>query len=421
MSPFLGSGVAGLAFAAFVGALLGWSLERAVGGWISAAEREWNAEGGRPRPVGRAVAVGFAAATVLLWWWEVRLEALLPRGFDGAVRSSPADTAVRWLAHSVLLWFLAAATWTDLRFRVIPDWITATGCITGLVAAWARPEVLLPVAALEARDFAAAIEMPDVLGRDGPLRASLDPAAVASPWALVAAAAAFAAWWWVATGPSDRFADGGWAGDVPDTGDDPDAGGGGAGPLAPGRFALLAAGIAGVAAAWWGGGLPFASLEASLAGVVVTGGLVWATRAGASLALGREAMGLGDVTLMAMAGAWLGWQACVLACFVGVLVGLAHGVWQMAVGRGSELPFGPSLCVGVAGVVAGWRPAWEATAESFAEPTRLAAVLGTVVGGTAVALFVWGALSDRARRAALAIALAIVGLLVAWMLAAGAV
>ena len=77
------------------------------------------------------------------------------------------------------------------------------------------------------------------------------------------------------------------------------------------------------------------------------------TRAGASLALGREAMGLGDVTLMAMIGAWLGWQACVLACFLAVFIGLAHGVTQLVLHRDAELPFGPSLCLGTAVVVVG--------------------------------------------------------------------
>ena len=62
-------------------------------------------------------------------------------------------------------------------------------------------------------------------------------------------------------------------------------------------------------------------------------------------------MGLGDVTLMAMVGAWLGWQACVLTCFLAVFIGLTHGLLQLALRRENELPFGPSLCLAAAIVV----------------------------------------------------------------------
>jgi Flp pilus assembly protein protease CpaA len=113
----------------------------------------------------------------------------------------------------------------------------------------------------------------------------------------------------------------------------------------------LAVGWLAVAGAWAIGGLRFEGLFTALVGAVVTGGIVWGTRAGASLALGREAMGLGDVTLMAMVGAWLGWQASVLACFLGVLFGLVHAVVQIVRHRESELPFGPGLCMGTATVV----------------------------------------------------------------------
>ena len=45
--------------------------------------------------------------------------------------------------------------------------------------------------------------------------------------------------------------------------------------------------------------------------------------------LGREAMGFGDVTLMAMIGAFLGWQAAVLTFFLGAFFGLAHAFWKL--------------------------------------------------------------------------------------------
>ena len=45
--------------------------------------------------------------------------------------------------------------------------------------------------------------------------------------------------------------------------------------------------------------------------------------------LRREAMGFGDVTLMAMIGAFLGWQAAVLTFFLGPFFGLAHALWKL--------------------------------------------------------------------------------------------
>ena len=44
----------------------------------------------------------------------------------------------------------------------------------------------------------------------------------------------------------------------------------------------------------------------------------------------REAMGFGDVTLMAMIGAFLGWQAAILSLLRGGLFGLAHALWKLS-------------------------------------------------------------------------------------------
>ena len=100
-------------------------------------------------------------------------------------------------------------------------------------------------------------------------------------------------------------------------------------------------------------------------------------------------MGLGDVTLMAMVGAWLGWQPCLLACFLAVFIGLVHGVTQLVVRSETELPFGPSLCLAAAAVVVWWRPLWQQTEVFFERPEELALVVGAVIVLTAVTLWIW--------------------------------
>lgn len=63
--------------------------------------------------------------------------------------------------------------------------------------------------------------------------------------------------------------------------------------------------------------------------------------------VGGKTMGLGDADLMMMAGAFLGWQPVLLAFFVAVVPGLFFGLAQL-LGKGeNELPFGPSLAIGV--------------------------------------------------------------------------
>jgi leader peptidase (prepilin peptidase)/N-methyltransferase len=65
---------------------------------------------------------------------------------------------------------------------------------------------------------------------------------------------------------------------------------------------------------------------------------------------GVEAMGLGDVKMMLMIGAYLGWRLTILTLFVGVLSGSVIGILWMA-RRGQRnmqmlLPFGIFLGLG---------------------------------------------------------------------------
>jgi len=65
--------------------------------------------------------------------------------------------------------------------------------------------------------------------------------------------------------------------------------------------------------------------------------------------LKKEGMGGGDIKLMAMVGAFLGWKAVLLTTFLGSLFGAIIGLGLMAFkGRekGSLIPFGPFLAIG---------------------------------------------------------------------------
>ena len=84
-----------------------------------------------------------------------------------------------------------------------------------------------------------------------------------------------------------------------------------------------------------------------LLGYLVGGGVVWGVRIFGSLGFGKEAMGLGDVHLMAAVGACLGWIDAVLAFFGAAFVGLAWTIAAMLLsGRVRRaMPYGPFLAI----------------------------------------------------------------------------
>lgn len=99
--------------------------------------------------------------------------------------------------------------------------------------------------------------------------------------------------------------------------------------------------------------LPAGSLARGLAGALVGAGFLLAVAGAWELARGAEGMGLGDVKMLAMIGAFLGVGGVVVTLVVGTLVGSLVGLGLIAAGRvdmGSKLPFGVFLAAG--GVVA---------------------------------------------------------------------
>ena len=59
-----------------------------------------------------------------------------------------------------------------------------------------------------------------------------------------------------------------------------------------------------------------------------------------------ESMGGGDIKLMGLFGAFLGWQLGVLAFFLGIFVGAIFGLINLVSKKSHLMPFGPSLAVG---------------------------------------------------------------------------
>lgn len=95
--------------------------------------------------------------------------------------------------------------------------------------------------------------------------------------------------------------------------------------------------------------VPTGSLARGLAGALVGAGFLLAVAGAWELVKGFEGMGLGDVKMLAMIGAFLGVSGVAVTLVVGTLVGSAVGLGLIAARRGamsSKLPFGVFLAVG---------------------------------------------------------------------------
>ncbi|MEZ6058080.1 MAG: prepilin peptidase [Planctomycetaceae bacterium] len=122
-------------------------------------------------------------------------------------------------------------------------------------------------------------------------------------------------------------------------------------------------------------------LVASVVGLLVGGGVVWCVRVIGGFILRREAMGDGDVVLMAMVGAFVGWQPVLIAFFLAPVAALVVVAVRFAFRRDQMIPYGPYLSLATLIVILCWSRIWPGFERLFNTGTLLILlmVIGTVL------------------------------------------
>ena len=95
--------------------------------------------------------------------------------------------------------------------------------------------------------------------------------------------------------------------------------------------------------------LPTPGWRSSLIGLIAGGGVLFAIAEAYYRFRGVEGLGMGDVKMLSMIGAFLGWELMLVTLILASFAGSIIGVGVIAMGRGgmkAALPFGTFLAVG---------------------------------------------------------------------------
>lgn len=377
--------------------LLGW--------WGLRREAKLHGRGFWIRPM--LIEFGLGVALAALYWWEVDQQGLIRGQLNRALELPWWVPLAQFFAHSLLACWMLAATFIDIDEKIIPDEVTVTGTILGLVLATIVPFSLLPHVAERsaAPDVGIALRMAghgQAMGANGD-RLWLEPVTAIAPrawppswadpldWRALLVGVACYWLWCFALAP--RI----WRGRH-----------GVLRALAligrrltrelfrPPLGTLLIGGTVAIVLVWGIGGLgwnggerAWCGLLTALVGLVGSGAIVWGVRIIGSAALRREAMGFGDVTLMMMIGTFLGWQACLVTFFLAPFAGLLVGVCQFMLRRDDVIPYGPFLCLGAIGVIVFWAPIWMWGKDLFGLGLLVPMVLVVCLGLLGVFLTIW--------------------------------
>ncbi|HEX4128802.1 MAG TPA: A24 family peptidase [Pirellulales bacterium] len=325
-----------------------------------------------------------------LYGWEViemeqifRIDEGLPQRATLAPVSSVGVLHARFAVHLLLAMWMVAVSFIDLDEQTIPDALTVPGTLLALVLATLMPMGRLPDVPLVYIDVAGM-----TIGETPPRWMN-----VASPWNFPAtlsgsrhilglALGLGCVWaWCAALLPRRWYGRRGWrrgsallwARIVRE-------------PVSRWLLLLGAAVTVAVVAVWWRGGVRWESLLSSLMGLAIGGALVWGIRIVAGHALTEEAMGFGDVTLLGMVGAFLGWQAAFISFALGPFFALVFFAAMWVFRRERVIPFGPFICLGTLTTIVRWRPLWLQLYEFFSATWLVPTMLMLCFAG------LWGAL-----------------------------
>jgi len=92
----------------------------------------------------------------------------------------------------------------------------------------------------------------------------------------------------------------------------------------------------------------FGGFLASAGGAVLGGGILWSVAGIGAFVFKKEAMGMGDVKLMAAIGAFLGWRSVLFTLMISSFVGATVGLAMILLGKNEmkgRIPFGPYLSI----------------------------------------------------------------------------
>ncbi len=290
-----------------------------------------------------------------------------------AINATTAHSIVGWKAlsetwfwsHSILLALLFIATFIDFDEKMIPDQITVPGVVVGLVISALFPWSRLPEIGANAGGAVVA-----------PITFASPHTITDSHWCdgiggLVMAITIFTIWILALLPRISPFHLGMGAGLKYTV----------ASIVRPRRKSVCGIriqhrrpfGITKILAALWVIGVPLLmvgwgllptnhwhSLLGAVIGLAVSGGLIWAIRIVGGLMMGQQAMGFGDVTLMAMVGTFIGWQASLAAFVYGIMIAMAAVLLMMVIIRNSHIAFGPYLSMGTVAAVFNWHGVWTA-------------------------------------------------------------
>jgi len=327
-----------------------------------------------------------------LYYWEVvvphdrlLLPNMLPPRLDLLSADATGVLHLRFLSHLLLALLMLVATFIDVDEKTIPDSITIPGTVLGLLLAAMVPWSL-PAAGKWLIDGTAHFEFLTLASPD------VWPDWLSNPPRHAALGIALGCWtlWCVALLPRrwnmrrglrtawnlfwqriyrERFSY--WIGGLWLLG-----------------LALISGGAIGASDAAWAG------LLSSLVGMAAGGATIWTVRIIGTAVLQREAMGFGDVTLMAMIGTFTGWQPILAIFFIAPFLGLLIAVMNAAFHGEHEIPYGPFLCLAAMTVIVQWNALWERTADIFALGWILPAVFACCLALMGILLWIYRVLRD---------------------------